>query len=172
MTRANKGGFTLIEMTAVCLVLAVLAATITPSLISMKRTSDRRDLVSALRRLPQEARNFAIAKQDDVVITYDEGSNAFKVEGTDSDGNTEDLKSLAVSDDLAPTAFQSGGQTANSSEFNLTFSPDGHCNGGGIEFGSTSILVDTDGAARFIDGALPNPEDEKWEAGSLEQRIG
>lgn len=166
----NKEGFTLIELMVVVTVLALLAAAITPSLVSMKKTSDHRDAISALRRLPSEARNEAVRRGQIVTLTYADNDKSFKLETTNTDGEQEEIKTLAVTPDLEPSTFRDNSGDVNSSDFQLTFSPDGHSNGGALGFATTYLTVDTDGAARFVSGEIPAAQDQKWEAGSLEQR--
>lgn len=170
MTRAAKRAFTLIELMVVIVVLAILAAVITPSLVSMKATSDHRDTVSAVRRLSTEARNLAIARGETVIMVYDDSAKALSLQSTDSEGETNDIKSVPVTPDLEPTAFRNNEVEANSSDFEVKFGPDGHSTGGALQFESYSLIIDNLGNARFVHGELPATGDDKWEAGSLEQR--
>jgi hypothetical protein len=157
-------------MITVITVLVVVTIMVVPNLVSMKSASDRRDAISGIRRAPVSAREQAIQKGQSMQLIYDEGSHELQIQQVAEDGNPSTVSRFPITQDLEPARYELGGKESTASEFKLEFGPDGRSNGGGIEFTSFSLMVDKSGAYRFIDGPLPSPEDERWEAGGLEQR--
>lgn len=170
-SRPSKGrGYTLIEMIVVVTVLALVAAMVMPSLVSMKASSDRRDLMSGVRRIAADARERAIRSGVTTEIIYDDSAKELQIQEEQTDGTTNTLTRQRMSSGIEPERFQISGKDATSTDFKLTFTPDGHSVSGGIEFKDFSIYVDQNGNYRFIDGPLPDPTDQSWQAGDLEQR--
>jgi len=151
-------------------VLTVAAAAISPCLVSMQKTSDRRETMSAIRRLAATARERAITMGQPTQITYDDSTKQFDIDDVAQDGTTTPAETIPLLAGIVPQSFQLAGQDSSSSDFKLTFTPDGHSNGGGVEFQDFSISVDNHGISQFITGPLPDPTDLIWQAGNLEQR--
>jgi prepilin-type N-terminal cleavage/methylation domain-containing protein len=169
-SRVNKAGFTLIELLIVVTVLVIVASAVTPWMISMKKTSDRRDLLSSIRRVAAEARERAIRTGHSTDVIYDDSASELQIEETGEDGEASVVEHVKMTSGVTPQRFQMAGKDATSADFKLTFSPDGRSNGGGIEFDGFAISVDQNGTNKFIDGTLPEQTDEKWQAGDLEKR--
>jgi prepilin-type N-terminal cleavage/methylation domain-containing protein len=170
--RASKRqGFTLIELIAVIIVLILGSVMIVPSLLSMKATSDHRDAMSAVRIAADDTRERAIQNGSSMQLAYDESSHELQIQqvGQD-DANPTVVERFKLPDDMDPQRFQLAGKDSNASDFKLEFGSDGRTVGGGIEFRDFAISVDTGGHSRYIEGTLPLPDDERWEAGGLEQR--
>src|SRR4051794_21494444 len=73
--RRSKGGcFTLIEMIVTVTVLVIVVLAVAPSLVSMKATSDRRDVISAIRRIGLDARERAIESGKTTQIVSDDSA--------------------------------------------------------------------------------------------------
>jgi hypothetical protein len=157
-------------MITVITVLVVVSIMVVPNLVSMQSASDRRDAISGIRRAPADAREKAIQKGQTMQLVYDEPTHELQVQQVGNDGAAAPVSHFPITQDLEPVRYELAGKESSATDFKLLFSPDGRSNGGGIEFTSFSLTVDTSGAIRFIDGPLPPPEDERWEAGSLEQR--
>jgi prepilin-type N-terminal cleavage/methylation domain-containing protein len=169
--RNKARGYTLIEMIVVVTILALVAAMVMPSLASMKATSDRRDMMSGIRRIAADARERAIRSSITTQIVYDEGAKELQIQEAQSDGTTTTLVRQPMTSGVEPQRFQLAGRDSTPTDFKLTFSSDGHSNGGGLEFKDFSIYVDQNGGYQFIDGPLPDPTQQNWGAGDLEQRM-
>lgn len=168
---ANKRrGFTLIEAMVVVTILALVSAMVVPSLVSMRASSAHRAAMSGLRHIAADAREQAIRTGQTTELVYDESTREMQVLGSSADGTSRTLVRQALPDGVEPQRYQIEGSESTAADFRLRFTPDGHSNGGGIEFGNFSILVEQDARYRIIDGGLPAPEDQTWEAGQLEQR--
>jgi Tfp pilus assembly protein FimT len=157
-------------MITVVTVLVIVSIMVLPNLVSMKSASDRRDAISGIRRAPADARELAIQKGQTMQLVYDDATHEFQIQQVGADGTATTSTHYPITQDLEPTRFEQSGKESTSSDFKLQFSPEGRSNGGGVEFNSFSLIVDTSGGIRYIEGQLPPPEDERWEAGSLEQR--
>lgn len=166
----SRRAFTLVEIILVVTVLALVSAMVAPTLVSMRATSERRAAMSGLRHIAADAREQAIRRGLTTELVYDESLRQFQIVGADSDGTSQTFSTQNLPEGLEPQRFQMEGEDVAAVDFRLRFSPDGHSNGGGIEFNDFSILVDQDARYRLLDGALPSPQDQSWEAGQLEQR--
>ncbi|HVT14149.1 MAG TPA: type II secretion system protein [Fimbriimonadaceae bacterium] len=174
--RANRRGYTFVEMVVLVTILSLVSIFVMPSLVSMKKSSDTRETMAGLRRIAADARERAIQNDKPTEIIYDESKKQLQIldvntDGTQTtDGTTEAVRSVDLLAGIEPERFEIDGKDSNTTDFKITFSPDGRCTGGGIEFKDFSILVDSDGHSQYIEGALPDPTDEVWQAGNLEQR--
>jgi len=166
----NRAGFTLIEMIVVIAVLALISTAIVPSLLSMKATSDRKDTVSGVRRFAAEARERAIENGKETQVIYDGATKQLQIQDVEADGTATTAKYVQLLDGIEPQRLQLAGKDSNETDFKLTFSPDGHSIGGGVEFKDFSVLIDSNGVSQFITGTLPDTTDQQWQAGNLEQR--
>lgn len=83
-------------------------------------------------------------------------------------------KSLLIPSYLTLSEWQLAGQSVTEPDFQLRFYADGTCDGGGIGMAISkfqqAIVVDNYGRPTVSDGALPEPNSQKWEAGSFEPR--
>ena len=157
-------------MVVVVTILALVSALVVPSLISMRATSERRAAMSGLRHIAADAREQAIRNGQTTELVYDESAREMQVLGSNTDGTSRTLARQALPDGLEPQRYQLEGSDSTAADFRLRFTADGHSNGGGIEFNDFSILVDQDARYQLLDGTLPAPEEQTWEAGELEQR--
>ncbi|HWA83950.1 MAG TPA: hypothetical protein VG820_10970 [Fimbriimonadaceae bacterium] len=173
---ANRRGYTFVEMVVLVAILSLVSFFVMPSLISMKKASDTRETMDGIRRIAADARERAIQNGKPTEIVYDESKMQLQIldvdtDGTNTtDGTTDAVRSVDLLAGIEPERLQIDGKDSNTTDFKIAFSPDGHCTGGGIEFKDFSILVDDDGHSKYIEGALPDPTDEIWQAGNLEQR--
>lgn len=126
--------------------------------------------MSGLRHIAADAREEAIRRGQTTELIYDESLRELQVVGADQDGTSQTFVTQHLPDGVEPQRFQTEGSDVAPVDFRLRFSPDGHSNGGGIEFENFSILVDQDARYQLLDGPLPALQDQQWEAGQLEQR--
>ncbi len=167
----NRHGFTLIEMIVVVTVLALVSLMVMPYLAGMQGSSVRREAVAGVRRIAGEARERAIRSGRSTEVTYDESASELLVSEIADEGESRVLVRQPLPEGLDPQAFQVEGGTTSGVDFRLLFTSDGKSNGGGIEFSEFSIYVDQNGHWRLVDGPLPTADEEKWQAGDLEQRL-
>lgn len=83
-------------------------------------------------------------------------------------------RTVAVPTSMQLTDFQLAGNTVSQPDFQLHFYRDGTCDGGGIGFtlakATQSITIDAFGRSKLVDGALPDPTTQLWQAGQFEPR--
>jgi prepilin-type N-terminal cleavage/methylation domain-containing protein len=173
--RTNKA-FTLIEMTIVITVLAILAAVIMPNLFSESRSRDARQFFSKARNLMLEARSRAIGDGVARSVRVDESGARLVVEKVDAEsGDVTEEKTLAMPDGVTGSTYRMQKQESNSSEWYVRFYGDGRARGGAVSFDSAgrkySIIVEDTGAVKRLDGDLPAVEEDTWDAGGYEQRV-
>ena len=166
----NRWGFTLIELIVVCSVLVLLASVVVPNIVSMKASDDQNSALAGVRRIAADARERAITAGIATQVTYDESAHELDIVQVQDDGTTSILSRTPLTTGVEPQRFQLEGREVAASDFKLTFAPDGHSNGGGLEFPNLSVSVDQTGVAQIVDGPLPQPEESRWEAGDLAPR--
>jgi prepilin-type N-terminal cleavage/methylation domain-containing protein len=170
----NKRGFTLIELSVVIIVLALIAATVLPRLSTLESSREYRDFRLAVRRLGLEAREQAISRGLPTSVTFDESEQTLNIV-IDSDGEETTLRTVEVVEGVEPARFAADNAETNASEWKLTFYPDGRSDGGGIDFESNgdlfTLYAEKSGSVHFADGEMPDLTSEQWPAGEYEHRI-
>ena len=176
----SRRGFTLIELTVVVAVVTILAATAMPGLLAARRSRETRMFFSDLRDLGVRARNESLLRRETFVIAYDESATRFSLEPEEEEEKNSPEEggrstSVDVPDGIEISAFRADGNDTTSGEWQMRFSPDGRSDGGGVQIEDAGIIrswvVDTNGRERMLEGELPDPATDRWEAGENEQRL-
>ena len=176
-TSAKKvRAFTLIEMTVVITLLALLAAVIMPNLMNERRSREARQFFSKARNLMLETRSKSIGDQQTRTIRLDESAGQLLVERTDVEtGESLQERTLDLPEGVTGSSFRMESEDSNAAEWSVSFYADGKSNGGGIAFDTNgriiSLSISTRGAVTRIDGELPDTTEDVWDAGGYEQRI-
>jgi len=173
--RHSLKAFTLIELTVVIAVLALLAAAVMPFLAAAEVGGKERAFLSNLKGLAIEGRETAINSGRDVTLTYDDTNNAFTLKTTDSNGDDQDIKSEDMPPSLKTTKFEVGTQDSNAGDWKVLFYPDGTSDGGGVEIArgndTLSLYIDkSTGRSQMISDQLPDPKADSWTAGDYVHR--
>lgn len=167
-----RGGFTLVEMTVVISVLALMAALVMPSMVAVQRSRRLHDLEAALLRAPAEARNEARRSQMPVALRVE--GDALVMERMPIESEPEEVKRVALGDDIRIESARQGSEPVDMTSWQWVAYPDGSAETGGLEFseGSArkSLVLRSDGNAQWVAGELPDIEDVRWPAGEIEQR--
>ncbi len=183
----RRRAFTLVEMTVVCAILAMLAVLVTPNLIGMKTRRDRDETINSVLRLVQRGRESAIQGRRTYQLIVNGGTtltlqrNKAAQEGDDprqaqvgQPAETEDVAQVELSGEVTLGDLRLGDKDTNASDFTMHFYPDGSSEGGGLELaydGSKKNLAVTNrGLATLADGALSTATETEWEAGQYVQR--
>ncbi|MES2463909.1 MAG: type II secretion system protein [Armatimonadota bacterium] len=182
ITRSKKrrSAFTLIEMTVVITILAVMAASIMPNLVALKQSRELRELEWALQRLPAQARDEARQRNARVILRMD-GDDLVLSEvrtaegGTEGDAELEEIKRVPLGKNLRIDAVRKGMETISSSDWEWTAYPDGSSDNANLSVveGDTnkSLVLPASGEAHWnTDDETEPAEDEPWQAGEVEQR--
>lgn len=124
-------GFTLLEM-LVALVIGVLLVTLVPPLLSglgggVELRSAARQLAAGLR----SARNQAVTRQQEAVLTLDLAQHRFGVSG--------DPRVIALPDSVAFNLYTAQSELLDQTTGNIRFFPDGSSTGGAITVSNPKI---------------------------------
>ena len=167
-----RRGFTLVEMTVVIAILAMIAALVVPNMIAIKRSQDIRVMEASLLRAPAEARNEARKAQVPVVLRVD--GDVLVMERMSTEGDPEEVKRVTLVDGVRIESARQGSETMDLASWQWVVYPDGSADTGLLEFseGETrkSLVLAADGNARWVTGEVPEITQEWWPAGELEQR--
>ena len=165
-------GFTLVELIVVLFILLLLTTAIVPRVAAIQKSRKLKDLEARVIRLPAEARNEAVRAGTPVRLRVD--GAALVLERAPVSGTPEEVKRVALGGGLQVDAVAQDGRPANAGSWQWTVYPDGSADAGGIEFGEgaseKSLLLSSNGEARWVRGDLPDGTPERWPAGSLQQR--
>jgi len=171
-----KRGFTLVELTVVIAVLMILAAAVVPNLVAFETSQRERTFYNTLANLPAQARERAIAQGKNVTLQYDDNANQFQLHSNDDNGNDQSISKLDLLPGMQVNRVMLGTTDSNSSDWKLTFYPDGTSDGGGAELTLTdstivSLKIEaSNGHAQLLTDRLPDPSAEKWQAGDYVHR--
>jgi prepilin-type N-terminal cleavage/methylation domain-containing protein len=173
--RNRKRGFTLIEMSVVIAVLALLATAVVPVLAAFKKGQVDRSFLSQLRSIGGEAKEKAISLANPVDLEFDDSSNTIKIHTTNTDGSDKSLETLQLPEGYAAQRFQLAGKESDASQWKLGFYPDGSCDGGGIQVthGNDTVSLFFDALtskATMTNSSLPDPSTLQWAAGDYVHR--
>ncbi len=124
-------GFTLLEM-LVALIIGVLLVTLVPPLLSglgggVELRSAARQLAAGLR----SARNQAVTRQQEAVLTLDLAQHRFGVSG--------DPRVIALPDSVAFNLYTAQSELLDQTTGNIRFFPDGSSTGGAITVSNPKI---------------------------------
>lgn len=184
--RRTRAGFTLVEMTVVTAILAMMAALVVPNLVSLKRSRDIRDAEAALSRLPVEARNEA--RKAGVPVTLRIEGDAIVMERPvtipsstggvpEEDGTVEETRRVRFAQDVEVEAARLRSEDIDPSVWIWQVYPDGTAEEAALTFRegerrrTLTLPVDAAVLARWTDGEMPPAEIERWPAGEVEQRV-
>ncbi len=176
----RRRGFTLIEMTVVITILAVMAASIMPNLVAIQQSRELRELEWTLQRLPAQARDEARLRNARVILRIDGDDIVLSqvrtaVDGTDDTAEMEEIKRVPLGKNLRIDAVRKGAETISSSEWEWNAYPDGSSDDANLDVleGDTakSLVLPASGEARWQTGE-ENAEggDDTWQAGEVEVR--
>jgi len=88
--------------------------------------------------------------------------------------NDSTLGSLPLTQGMTFGNFQLKGQSSDSSSWKVQFFADGTCDGGSVEVDDhgyvKTLVVNTRGGAKLVDGTIPDTSQDSWVAGTYVQR--
>jgi prepilin-type N-terminal cleavage/methylation domain-containing protein len=169
----RRQGFTLIEMVVVVAIIAMMAGLILPNLVAFQQSRNLHDAQAALLRLPAEAKNEAVKSKTTTTLRV-EGSDIVLERKNVETGDPEEVKRVPVGAGMQVESAQKGSDSTDVASWTWQAFPDGTTDSGALTFriGSAEqyLYLPAQGAARWGTDALPQPSDETWAAGDLEQR--
>lgn len=175
LVQRAKRGFTLMEVSVVILILALLSAAVIPRVVAMQQTQMEQEFRLELGALVTQAQYRARTSTDTIQISFDEAEQSFSIESVDAEGTESVVRTVAMPETISIASTRVGTTSSTSSEWTVQFFSDGSCQGGAIElnFGGrveTLSLLASSGASRWSAGEMPAAESLRWQAGEIEQR--
>ena len=172
---AKSKAFTYIELSVTVLVLALLAALIVPRAASVQNSINAKLSLDAVQRLASRARETALSSGLPVTMAYNETDSQFELRQTSATQETTTLSSVALHHDLSANHFEAGQNEMTATDWTVTFYSDGTSDGGTVEVDEggilrTLIIGSKTGLSRWQDGATPESESVRWQAGEMERR--
>jgi len=169
-----RRGFSMVEMTVVIVVLALMAAAIMPNVGTAVEQNRRRNYRLSVPRLVGEAQNYAIREGQTVTMRADT-DGAFSIV-TDVEGEENAINELTPVEGVEIDALLTADGSDPGSDWQINFYPDGTSDGGVIELNDAGApfryqVLKSSGKVRLIGEDTPL-EAEKWEAGDLAIRGG
>lgn len=170
----RRRAFTLIELTVVILVLALLAASIMPNVASAVETNRRRAFRLAVPRMMSEAHNRAVQGGQPVFMSTNT-DDGFELKQT-VDGEETVLQSLDAVNGVSIDSLLAADGSEPSDDWQIGFYPDGTSDGGIVELNDNGTtfryqVAKTTSRVRRL-GEDDQLEDTKWQAGDLAVRGG
>jgi len=171
----EKRAYTLIELSVVIAVLALLAAAVTPLLSSFTQSQRYHSFISQLATIGAQTREEAIALAKPVDLEFDGSANQFKIHTLDENGSDKFLNTVQLPGGYSAQRFQLSGKESDAGEWKLTFYPDGSSDGGGVQVtqGADTITLYSDpttGRTVLNHDPLPDPTTLSWTAGDYIHR--
>ncbi len=186
-TTSKRRGFTLIELSVVIVVLALVVSIVVPNVMTMIAGRRSKNFLSDVRTFSVRARNQAVetgqtmaldanGSEHGLTISADTTTNSTSTNSTaNAVTSTDPLANLALPNGTTLQTFKIGTQDSNEGEWKIHFYPDGRSDGGGFEIvqgGLTySWIVAQNGSNKLLPGSYPDQTSEVWPAGEYEKRL-
>ena len=168
----KRRAFTLVELIVVLFILLLMTTAVVPRVVALQKSRRLKDMEARIIRLPVEARNEAVRAATPVRLRVD--GAALVLERAPLNGTPEEVKRVPLGTGIGVDSVEQDGQPANVGSWQWTVYPDGSADAGGIQFGEgaseKSLVMSSDGSARWVIGDLPDGTPERWPAGQIQQR--
>lgn len=174
----RRRGFTLIEMSTIIVILAMISAIAIPSIGAVVKSQRIRGYFQDVERLTIEAHGIATQTGQTVSLVSD-GEGSFQIQRQSEDSTAEDevtaLGQVSTVQGIEILTFRLDSEDVAGDEWELRFYGDGTADSGGILFeeaGETwAFSVDPkSGRGRIERGELPDATLNQWEAGDYVRR--
>jgi prepilin-type N-terminal cleavage/methylation domain-containing protein len=195
--RSSRAGFTLIELTVVITIVLFLALLVTPNMVAVKRSRDRKTSEAALLRLPAEAREEAVRSGRAITLRLEENNTLVLEKApapvantktttipatTNTSDTAEEFKRLTLSSGMQIELTGNSAANTNSLETWKVY-PDGTTGSKeSIELELTegdktkTLIIPPQGIAYWQENTEGNNsnninnDQERWDAGEIERR--
>lgn len=150
--RAGQHGFTLLEILIVLVIGVLLVALVPPLLSGMSGATELRGAARQLAAGLRNARNEAVVRQQEAVLTLDLERRRFGVTG--------DLREIALPESVALKLYTAQSELLDSTTGGIRFFPDGSSTGGFITVSGPKLAyrVNVD----WLTGAVAIVEQDAW----------
>lgn len=179
---SRRSGFTLVEATAVLVVIVMVALIVVPRFTKMEESQRVASFRLDAERIFREARAEALNRRTDLTLSWDDGltlapaASELPEDGEDATGGGPAI--LTVENPFGAAEIEEvrvGGETVSEDEWIVEFGARGSVDPAGFAYSLNDrtfwIKVDAQGRVTSGEGDLPAEEATDWEAGQLEQRI-
>lgn len=192
MAKRNRG-YTIVEMALVVIIIATVAAIAIPSMSAVQRGQSASSFRVGLENVIQTARQQA-ARQNRVTVVKFNSDNEFgwdfvedQLESESESSANQDQDNIelgqvrdgiSIPQSTEFVEFRRNKTTENQSDWQVMFMPDGTAERAVAEFtqdGKSYLLIvyPKSGASEVREGTMNDyEEDDSWDAGELEQRVG
>lgn len=173
--KKNNHGLTYVELSVVILVLSLVVAIVVPNLHAFLRGETYREDVIRLERVGLTAGRLSAHSGAQVNLTFDSGTDELVLSSGEEGTESARESRVPLPSGFEAVRFIAGRGESSVADWRISFYSDGSCNGGSIEFiedseARTLVIRPSDGHSSLIYGPAPEPSQERWPAGELEQR--
>lgn len=185
--KATRRGFTLIEAVTLTVMVMLMAMLVVPNFVHFLSARTLSEFRTSLPDIVGKARETAITKKQAVDLQFDANSRQLQIVSADTQGAASplnagatqgagDAPSLTVSlpKGVEGANFQNPPETTAPTAWSVRFYPDGTAAPAGIQFtagdDSYSLVVDSAGGGKVVDGGIPDLTTDSWTAGTYVQR--
>ncbi|MBX7134916.1 MAG: type II secretion system GspH family protein [Fimbriimonadaceae bacterium] len=170
-----RRAFTLIEMLAVILVVAMIAAIAMPNLASMVKSGRQRNFLQSLERMTVDAQQSAMSTRSTVTLSVQNGSLVAET-GTTNTTDGRPVARLEAVEGISIDKYRLGTEEVGDGDWQVKFYADGTSDSAGLELTDASgaqwsFLIDPKkGRGHLGQGELPVDSGDKWPAGDYVAR--
>ena len=185
----KRRGFTVIEMIAVTVVIAVLASLLVGRLHNTREGIRFQQGVQSIESAANKAKSQAIQSGQTYELTFDNSTQSLKASVLDTTTtptaaipSTNAINTVKKDAPSSDSALGSGWSVSEvrlangmtTTELNIKFYADGTAESKSVEFHSgnapVTLIVKQNGSIVVKRGALTDQQPQEWEAGNIEQR--
>lgn len=171
----RRRAFTLIELTVVILILALLAASIMPNVATAIESNRRRNFRLAVPRMMSDAHNRAVQSGQPVFMSTNT-DDGFQLTNTQDGQDDNVLQTLDAVDGVTIDSLLAADGSEPSDDWKVGFYPDGTSDGGIVELNDSGTtyryqIVKASSRVKRL-GEDDQVEEDKWPAGDLAIRTG
>jgi len=167
-----RRAFTFVEMTIVIVLVALFATLLLPRASVFQDSVKAQALLVDMRRTVDDAGNRAVSLRQPVVIRV--STTEVTLATSDDEGTENVFKRTPLGNGTSVTASQVNGTDVSSDEWLMKVFPDGQCSAASLEVhtptGDLTLMRDVDGKPVWKKGKLADQPQDRWEAGTIEQR--
>jgi type II secretion system protein H len=187
MIRHRAQGFTLIEISVVTVIIAMMAVLVLPKLAVSKREDEFRKSFQKIESIANNSRDLAVSSGRTYVLTWDAENSTLTSAPTDSEeqgsqtaqpddssATQQEQRTAALGKDWSLTEVTSGQDESKNDTLELRFFSDGSAQSRNAKFLADDVEIHLDvtslGAVKVTRGASDRATVPEWEAGDLEER--
>lgn len=160
-------------MTIVIVLVALFATLILPRAFVVRDSVKARALLVDMRRTVDDAVNRAASLRQPVVLRV--STTELTLATSDEEGTESVFKRTQLGAGTTVTASQVNGTDVSTDAWSMKVFPDGQCSSAALEVhtatGDLTLKRDVDGTPVWKTGRIDDQPVDRWEAGSIEQRI-